>query len=57
MPASLALSLYDAWLNHGVMAVSGGYYDQPQEWREMIDTVGLLSEYYRLPYDIAELDN
>jgi hypothetical protein len=37
-----AADLFEMWVQYeenGVMAVAGGYLDQPPEWREMIHTL------------------
>ncbi len=31
-------ALWRAWEDHGVMPYAGGYFDQPPEWRRMIET-------------------
>jgi hypothetical protein len=33
LPHEDVFELFFAWDKHGVMAVSGGYYDQPVQWR------------------------
>jgi hypothetical protein len=53
-PDGLALSLYDAWIAHGVMPYQGGYLEQPEWWRELMQIVGALSEYHELGYDIRD---
>ena len=36
LPYEDVIELFYAWKEHGVMAVSGGYYDQPIQWRNDI---------------------
>lgn len=33
LPHEDIFELFFAWKEHGVMAVAGGYYDQPLQWR------------------------
>lgn len=32
LPYEVLVDLYDAWEKHGVMAVAGGFLDQPSQW-------------------------
>jgi hypothetical protein len=50
----LSLELYKAWKDHGVMAVAGGYLDQPTQWRSTIRLCEKLYATQAEPY--MELD-
>lgn len=49
---SLSLFAYDAFSNHGVLAVDGGIFEQPQQWLDTILYISYLSEYHDIDYDI-----
>lgn len=38
LESSDAWILWRAWHEHGVMAVAGGYFDQPSQWRQVVET-------------------
>lgn len=43
-PLETALALWKAWDDHGIMAVAGGYLDQPRQWTRMIELIYLRAD-------------